>query len=305
MGEFTRLIEQIAKSGEITPGALNIGGELKPQDATKLIDLVVKENEFLKEVTVEQCSRLKKDVDVWEIADRILVRQPEGQDPKSYTGIENTGKTLHLLDVQLFARLTFSFLRDNRHKPNLESQIVQRFARKFGEELVLLGFEGEGEDGSEFKKLNKGYIKLAEEATASKKVAISDFTYAGGNVDWHEVMKAMIEEMPDKYKSKKCTFIMNKSDYEEYVWQYAGMDGGIPIITSGKADNFLGYPIRNMRSVPKHKVLFVPLPNMVFGMGLNIERYREVKASKRCIDYTFVMWCDYEFAVDEAVVLAK
>ena len=41
LSEFQKMAEAIAKSGEITAGSLNLGGVLRSQQATRIIDLVV------------------------------------------------------------------------------------------------------------------------------------------------------------------------------------------------------------------------------------------------------------------------
>ena len=46
--------------------------ELK-KESSRFIDLIVAASDFLKRITVEKCSRLKKDVNVWDFIQETLV----------------------------------------------------------------------------------------------------------------------------------------------------------------------------------------------------------------------------------------
>lgn len=118
---FRAIMEHFRKAGDFAPELVNVGGQLRPQESDKFIDLVVKGNPILSRVTVDRAQRLTKDVNVFELLRGVLQRVPQGKKPTDYTNLANVGKTLEMKDAQLFARIPFDFLRDNQHRPNLEN----------------------------------------------------------------------------------------------------------------------------------------------------------------------------------------
>ena len=304
---FKAIMEEFRKTGEFSPELVNVGGTLRPQETDKFIDLVVKGNPILSRVTVDRAQKLTKDVNVWELLRGVLQRVPQSTEPTSYTKFGNVGKKLEMKDAQLFARIPFDYLRDNQHRPGLESMVSGRLAETYGNDVVLLAFTGTADDfaGGAFDKLNKGWPQLLKDASSSHKVDVSDHT--GGTpaaVNWEGLFSAMLEQLPDIYKGDKTVFLMSRADAELYQRQIGQMVGGLGHLLSKQNLTYLGYEIAPLNEMPRGHVILAPLPNLVFGVNTSMERYREVSGEKRCISYTFDSSFDFQVAVDDAAVIA-
>lgn len=295
----------LLKSGEITAESQRVGGVLRPQQASRIIDLMVETDDFLGKVTVERSSRLQKDVDVYEIAQEVLVRVPEGEEPADFAQITNEGCTLNMLPAQLFGRVLFSSLRDNQDNPQFESQLLKKWSARFAENVVRLGFVGTSDTyaSRKFTELNKGWVQLLKDAGGKTHTVDAAAYVQSGATDWPEYLGAVIEALPDRYKSAKCKIVMNISDHEALIRQIGRRDGMGAVLLEGKLKEMLGYDIERVGAMPRGTVIFTPLENLIYGACTQIERYRELNGKGRCIDYTFDMPFDYQVAIPDAAAI--
>jgi len=292
------LLQQFLK-GEVTAEALTVGGALKPEAANTFIDMVVEQSAFLKLVTVERMAKIKKDLNVLDIANRILVRVAQGQTPtaEQLVGFQNKGKTLEALSMQLFATVLFQALEDNQDNPGYENSLAQMYTKKFANELEDLAFNGTSSGGANFIALNTGYVQLAKDASTTKKVEVDTFLDAPV-----PNLQKVVAAQDNRYKANSV-FVLSASDYEGLVIKLSEHAGGIAYLIQGSIPSYMGYRIVTSPFVPSGVVLFTPLANYVFGVCKDIQRYRELSGRKRCIDYTFDINTDFAFAIDEAVVI--
>lgn len=302
---FKEIMEEFRKTGEFRPEMMNVGQTLRPQESNRYIDLLVKQSDFLAKITVERCARLTKDVNVWEFVQEVLQRVPEGTPPEKFTSISNVGKTLDLRPVQLFTNMPFSFYEDNADNPGIEGVIQSRLAGTFSRDIVRLGFLGTKDDYSNgFRTLHTGWLELMKVAANSKKINTNDYDNGQGITNWPELIAAVIRELSELYKGDSCSLIMNRSDYEQYAQQIGNMNGAFSVLFMGNTLTPHGYKIELVEHMPRGCVVFTPLRNLVFGHGRDIQRMREVRGTKRCVDYTVNSYIDYVVAVDEAAVIA-
>lgn len=306
---LSAIVEHFAKDGEFSPQMINVGGILRPQETDKFIDLVVSRSPILSQVTVDRSERLIKDVNVWGFVQEILQRVPEGELPTDYTSIDNAGKQLHMLPAQLFSKIPFAFLRDNKHRSNIESIVAGKLAELYGNDIVRLAFVGVADDYVKgdatkgvFSYLNKGWPQLIKDAAKSHKLNSSDFAQSSG-MDWTGLFSAALAALPDKYKSNHVRFIVNKGDCEQYAQQIGQMSGAFSLLLSGKAPEFLGYEIIAVNEIPKSTVILTPMPNLIYGVNTTMERYRELSGEERAIKYTYDSNFDFQVAVDDAAVI--
>lgn len=311
MTEFQQLAQAIAKSGDIAPGSLNIGGALRPQQATRIIDLLVDSANILKLVTVERSQKLSKEVDVLEVEGKILTRIPQGQDPDKFVPVKNVGPELKMQAHQLFGRVLFDALRDNKDDPQYESKVMREWGKAWGRDIARLAFTGTHDDyvagdatKGAFEHLNVGWPKLLKDGAASLKVNSTGFSGGpGGAIDYVEYFDAIVSSLPDEYKSDDCCLIISKADHERYIKQIGQADGGLAYLVKGGVGEFLGYKIIAHQYMPRGEVIFTPLPNLVYGINTDIERYREVSGKQRCVYYTFDANDDFQIAVQKAAVI--
>lgn len=301
---------EIAKGdGALTPELVNIGGTMRPENSNKWINLVVSKSPILSKVTVDRSSKLKKDVNVREFITGVLQRVPQGTEPSKFTSFSNVGKELDMKAAQLCSYITFDYLRDNKDRPGLENEAAVYLAEIYSRDVTKLAFVGEYDDYTNgdavrgvFEHLNKGWPQLLKEAADSHKIDITDYI-ANGSVSWTTFLNTVITAMPAIYKSDSCVILMNTSDYEDYCYQVGNLTGAVSLLITGGVKNFLGYRIEVVPNMPEHHVIFTPLANLVYGVNTTIEKYRELKGTRRVIDYTFDSAFDFQVAVDDAAVI--
>lgn len=308
--KLREILEHFEKAGEFSPEMINVGGTLRPQETDKFIDLVVGRSPILSMVTVDRSDRLIKDVNVWDFLQEVLVRIPEGTKPTDFTALSNVGKQLHMLPAQLFSKIPFSFLRDNKHRSNIETLVAGKLAEIYGNDIVRLAFLGVADDYLKgdatrgvFSHLNKGWVRLIKDASGSHKIDTAGYSTSSG-MDWTGLFGAMLEALPDMYKTSTVKFLVNRGDCEQYAQQIGQLSGAFSLLLSGKAPEYLGYEIVAINEMPKGTVILTPMPNLIYGVNTTMERFRELKGDERAISYTYDSNFDYQVAVDDAAVLA-
>ena len=161
----------------IEPGDLSNGGELRAQEASRLIDAVF-DDPFLQKISTDKMRRLEKDVDLLGAERRQLVRIPEGQEPSEddLASAYEDGDKLRALAVQLFPSIKLGWLRQHKDNPKLLQKVEQIFVKVMRRDFVDLGFNGVKDDASgatraeKFVSLNKGWIQLAKDADKTPKL---------------------------------------------------------------------------------------------------------------------------------------
>ena len=303
------IAQEIAKSGSLTPEMVNVGGTLRPEQSTKYIKLITTKSNILSLITVDKSNKLIKDINVNEFIRGVLQRVPQGTPPSAFTSIKNVGKQYVMKDAQLFAQVLFDYLRDNYDRPGLENETAGQLADTTSRDITYLGFVGVADDYVKgdtakgvFTHLNKGWPQIMKEAADTHKIDVADYI-TSGVVDWTQYLNAVVGALPDIYKSETCKLLMNRGDYEKYVYQVGNLNGAVGLLISGSVKQFLGYDILPIEEMPANMIIFTPMPNLCFGMNTNIERYRELDGQARCINYTYDSAFDFQVAVDDAAVI--
>lgn len=303
MGLFAELLKT-----DVTPETASVGGALRPEAANAFIDAVVDQSGLLKQVTLHRMNRLTSDISVMDVASRVLKRVAEGTEPSAgdKPGVSNLGKTLLALPMQLFQSIPFSTLSDNANIPGYEEQLAAMFARKFANEIEDLAINGADDDytGSAFLELNKGWITLAKAAAGADNATSRavDVGTLGTTTPYAEALTSVIAAQDARFDPTSA-LILSPADYRGIVQAVGGTTGGIQYLVQGNVPAFLGKEIIVSPYMPTGTVLYTPLSNLVWGIGRDIERYREVKGTKRCIDYTFNIACDFAIAIHRACVI--
>lgn len=301
MGLFAELLKT-----DVTPETASVGGALRPEAANSFIDAVVDQSGLLKQVTLHRMNRLTSDISVLDIASRVLKRVAEGTEPSAgdKPGVSNLGKTLLALPMQLFQSIPFSTLSDNANVAGFEEQLAAMFARKFANELEDLALNGTDDDytGSAFLELNKGWIALAKAAAGSGDDNTRAYDVNTLSDDYTGKLKALMDQQDARFDAQSI-LIMGPTDYRGLVEDFAAEPGGIGFAVSGNVPTFMGKPLVISPYMPAGTVLYTPLSNLVWGICRDIERYREVKGTKRCVDYTFNIACDFAIAIHRACVV--
>lgn len=291
---------------DVTPESASVGGALRPEAANSFIDAVVDQSGLLKRVTLHRMNRLTSDISVMDIASRVLKRVAEGTEPSAgdLPGVSNYGKTLLALPMQLFQSIPFSTLSDNANIPGYEESLAAMFARKFANEIEDLALNGSDDDytGSAFLELNKGWIALAKAAAGSGDNHTRAVDVNTLSDDYTGKLKTVMDAQDARFDAQSA-LLMAPADYRGLVEDFASEPGGIAFAVSGAVPTFMGKEIVVSPYMPSGTVLYTPLTNLVYGICRDIERYREVRGTKRCVDYTFNIACDFALAVNRACVV--
>ncbi|MEK8017821.1 MAG: hypothetical protein VSS75_013195 [Candidatus Parabeggiatoa sp.] len=292
---------QLAK-GYIQPQDLRIGGDLKPEAATRIINMIMADH-FLSKITVERMQKLKKEIYVWDILPRQLRRIPQGQEPteNEMPGLQEYGWLLDALSVQLFPTISLDTLRDNADNPNMVTNINSGFNTRIQNDLVDLAINGTSEavtpvtEQSQFETLNKGWLQITAEETHTKKITLSGST-------WIDKLAAVRKASDYRFRPDSV-FIMNPDDADEYDIEIGKHVTGAAIITNQTDHRFLRQRIESCQFMPAGKLLYTPLKNLIMGISVLMRRDSTWHARKRVLEITYDMAVDFGIAIKHACVI--
>lgn len=290
------------EKGIVGPTDLAIGGTLTPTQSSKFIDLVVDESPFLKKVHTERMVQLKQELNVLDFAKGSLVRKAEGSEPSDADKKtpQNKGKILSTDPVQLFVDISRQTLLNNKNNPNFQTEMTKILARRFGSDLVYLGFVGVGIDGSSFANLKKGWLYYAENNTDTIK---ETYTTSTGDTQIKR-LNMLVGLIPEDVDDKTAIF-MNPVDYRSYLMELGNDTASANVLIEGKVKRFLGFDVIVNNYMPKGKYLATPPENLAFGISGDIYRGRSYHERKRTLEYTYDANVDYQIAVDKYTVSLK
>jgi len=294
------ILIQFAKDA-IGPQDLAVSGEITASRANKFIDLITSQDDLLKRVNIIPMDSLKSTYDVWDMDKGVLVRVAEGSEPTNAKKkkISNKGRELDSKPMQLFADVTRASILNNQHRPNFISWLDGRFAKKFSNELIYLGFVGEKDDyaNSDFKNLNKGWLQIVnDEADANKT------TYAAEDsmVDrLQKLVDTADDDLPDDAK-----IFIHRKDFLKYCIEVGKSTNTAELLIQAAAQGFAGYEFVVTNNMPSGTYMLTPLQNLVIGVVSKIYRNREWNSRKRAVEYTFDIHADYDIAVPKFASLA-
>jgi hypothetical protein len=304
-GEVMDDVVALAK-GLIGPADLAVGGALLPKAATRLIQMVFA-TDFLAKITTEMMTSLKQEVSALDMARRQMVRVPQGNDPDEgqFASAGNFGCVLTALPVQLFPSVTLDTLRNNRDNPEILSMLEESYKLAISRDLVDLGFNGVADDNvgatreAKFIRLNTGWLQIARTASDTKKADI-DPAVDGWKAALTEVVSAA-----DPRALRDSVLLMNPADADDYFRQIAGPVTGSALIADSAIRRFEGRAIEGVEDMPRGKVLFTPLKNLVHGIHVDIKRDKAYHQRKRALEFTFDMAVDFEIAVKSYCVIGE
>ncbi len=304
-GEEMDDVVALAKS-LIGPADLAVGGVLNPKAAARLIQLVFKQ-EFLSKITTEVLTSLSQEVAALDMARRQMVRVPEGQRPDEgeFASAGVYGCILNVLPIQLFPSVKLSTLRANKDNPQILSMLETSFGDAISRDLVDLGFNGVSDDNvganreAKFLRLNKGWVQVARDAADTPKVNIDPATDG-----WIESLTSIVNAADDRAR-RDSVLIMNEADADDYGRELGVPITGVAMRAESPLRRFEGRPIEAIGDMPRGKVLFTPLKNLVHGIHTEVKRDKAYDGRARALEYTFDMAVDYEIAVKRYTVLAE
>jgi hypothetical protein len=284
----------------ILPKDFELSGNLTPAQAKIMIDTIKDSSEFLKKVQTVPMLKLETEVDAYDIAEGILIRVAEGDEPtaEQLATIKNIGCKLQALPVQLFANVTKSSIENNAFNTTFDQDVFKKFMRRFSNELVYLGFAGVGAEGTTFKELNNGWLDIIRTSEDTNKATYSE------DATVSERLTALVENVHEDVIGE-ASIVINPKDYQKYLLEIAKDTATASILLNATAKSFLGYPIEVQNKIPSGTYIATPLKNLVFGMCQDIFRAREWNNRKRIVEYTFDVSCDYEVVVKKWATICE
>lgn len=304
-GEVMDDVVALAK-GLINPADLAVGGELAPKAATRLIQMVFG-TDFLSKVTTEMMTSLKQEVSALDMARRQMVRVAQGTDPDQgeFASAGNFGCILTALPVQLFPSVTLDTLRNQKDNPEILTMLEAAYTLAISRDLVDLGFNGVADDNTganrevKFIRLNTGWLEIARTHAGTKKRNIDPATDG-----WKAALTELVSAA-DPRALRDSVLIMNPADADDYFREIAAPVTGAALIADSAIRRFEGRPIEGVEDMPRGKVLFTPLKNLVHGIHVDIKRDKAYHQRKRALEFTFDMAVDYEIAVKSYCVIGE
>ncbi len=300
-------LQLVAFLKDLTAGNNSTFSSLSPEKATKFISLIRDQSQVLKEWTMQPMGAMQRNISLITAGTRRLRRVAQGSDPEDTQKANMTtgGKKLIAEELDLFETIGFDFLIDNTEGNKVEATIAKGLAMALANDIVDLSINGDTTDTSadkDFLTLNDGIIKLAK---GSADTHVFD---TNGSTDYKGVVfPGLFGELPDKWKNTPdLTIYCSPTALEGYQDQLAtrSTNAGDRAILQGDVDFYKGRKIRAINSWPQGIYMLTPASNIVVGLVKNqMQNYREVKFSKRCIDYTFVTYHDVQIAIDDACVI--
>lgn len=126
------------------------------------------------------------------------------------------------------------------------------------------------------------------------------------DLDHMATMDNLIEAMDDRYLVEGQTaFLMSRKDAIAWGGQMAKHEGLNPYLITGQVPQYKGFEVVGIPGFPQSEFMLTNPANLGFGMGTTIQRWRELIARKRCIEYTWNLYSDYIIVNDLAVAYSE
>ncbi|RMG80621.1 MAG: hypothetical protein D6712_17815 [Chloroflexi bacterium] len=321
--ERLEALEAKIQKANITPE--NLHGSLTAEQSDVFLSAVMDVTDgFLGKLTVVRMSKLKKDIDVLGLATRVLRRVAQGSKPTDddWTAFNPKPKTLYAKDAQLFARILKDTIRDNKNRPDLASFLLDKMGTQYRNDMVDLAcngnadtYDNNADNDVRFLSLHKGYYQLALDSADTHKVSLNpvggDDLRMASTTDTQYVItvyEKMLDALPDKWDTDELVLIQAKAHIRKFnrILRNAGLDNGrIEVVEKGNLISFFeDVELVRGPKMPTDRYILTPAWNLYFGINDNIELDRGYDIEERAWKYVWDASFDFEFAIDDAVVVA-
>ncbi len=322
-------LEAIQK-GAITTST---GGQLSAEQAKQFINTVVDENPFFGaqgskdgEIEVIPMTASQRQIDVIELASRIMRPGVEGTAPSTTVAPTIKRRTLTAKEVLLPYDVTFSFLEENIEGEDVDALLQVMFATQFGNDLLDLAINGDdglaetitdtapadgfddttglSQNDHTFLRQNNGWVDLivADSDTHVASLTSSSRDFKG------VIFPALMDAIPQKWladKSKLSFYVSPKME-RTYRAQVAGRETalGDQLLISGRKVQFDGIDVVAVTNWPDLNPTLTLKKNLKVGVGRSLRVGKQIQERKRIIEFTLTGKVDAEMAVADAVSYA-
>ena len=296
------MLAELKKAGITT----STGGQMPIETAQAFIDTTFAQNEFLKLITTISMDSATYRLDTLGIDSRLMRKATEGVAPTDIKSVTIGNRTLAVQEVILPYDISFSFLENNIEKDKAEDSINKAFATQFANDLLDLDVNGDTASSDPFISIIDGWLKRA-----SVDGSVHPVTIAGGDTV-QTTMGAMIAAMPNKWKADvtKLVFLLapdQELSYRNLISQ-KNTALGDKYLVEGRRAQYVGvdvYPLPYMPGSTTPQILLTPYKNLCTGIGRNIRVGKFINERARNLEYTITARVDANYAISDAVVIAK
>ena len=159
-----------------------------------------------------------------------------------------------------------------------------------------------GADDYAFLKQNDGWLALAEEEDrGTHKVNSNDLTKMS------EKFEQAMMALPAKWRSAPTkAFICSDTDARSWALEVSGMVGAYNYLLNGVIPPYAGIPIVDLPAWPTGTIFHGPTRNLNFGVVRDsIRNETDVDIESQEFIFVWSMFIDYEFGLNDAVVVSK
>lgn len=303
--------DPLQKSTITSGDTLSGGGKLTPEQSDKFLMTLQDETLFLKEIQMIKMNSPQSYIEILGIGKRLIRKATEDTAPTNTATPNHSRRELKTVETILPVDITYSYLEDNIEGDKAEDVLIGAFTKQFGNDTIDLGFNGDEEDTTsadkDFLSINNGWLKIARKTTEAKKIDASFYDYSGKGKMPSDLMKAMLKEMPEKYKTDKIVFLCSPNFRDEYIDEISKRSTGLgdKALTEGGEIKYKGYTLKPIPCLSDGDVMLTHPLNIAYGVQRDISIEWTRVPRKRRIEYTITARTDYEFAEIEAIVVTE
>ncbi len=293
--------------------ATTTAGLAAPQNAASFVDLAVEQTQVMQRVQIVTDIRTTYNLDSLSLGEPVTVAATEGAapNPADVTAVARARKTLTPREVIAAFDVTFSFLRKNIVRGDVNEALNRVFAKRFGKDIILAAFYGDttlagASRTDKTRKILDGFVRQAELDPAVNDVAI-DATPVYST----EVFPAMISALPKDYRDQRdeLAFYLSAGVYDKYAAEIGGRATALgDMLLAGPWGanlSFMGITLVPVFGMPDGRVLLTLRQNLVIGFGQEMTVGRDLNHRERIMKVTLTADVDARYAEGSAVVLAS
>ena len=283
------------------------GGQMEPEELQSFIDTGVEQVAVLnEEFEVVEVTASKMNMDIMDLAEENMRKGEEGVEVTTPRGINISRRTLEPTEVTVYYRITDKFLRRNIMRQGAESVINSRFSKQYMVDAFNLSLNGDtslNANDYPFHSINDGIIvKALADDDVNDEITFADADKLSA------IFASMLDAMPEKHSDEDMLrFYLAPSLYKKYQREMAGRNTtlGDQMSVAKNGLYYEGVKLVKFSKLKNDKIMLTKSKNFQIGYGLTmtVESERNIKARAR--DYVIAGELDANYALSEALILAK
>ena len=265
------LVEVLKATVDTTTGA----GISSPQDAEDFVDLAREQTAILSEIRIETGIRTSLNIDTIALGEPVTIGATEGLAPGAadVTAPARERKVLQPKEVVAAFDVSFSFLRKNIRGEQVDDTLNKLFAKRFGKDLVLMGFMGDTALASDTRtnktlRILDGFVKRAQ-----GDASVHDFAIPASPSYSTQVFPGMIALLPKDYRDSRedLRFFVSADVYDAYAQEIGERPttAGDAVLTGSWTGGLMyhGVKVLPVFGLATNRVLLTLRENLVVGFG--------------------------------------